>query len=49
MGSCLKVISSGDSSLKETICAISARVLTWKVQVRLMTMEVISTFAIRVP
>ncbi len=36
--SCLKVSSSGGSSLKETSWAISAKVLTWKVPVRLMTM-----------
>jgi hypothetical protein len=43
-GSCLKVSSSGDSSIHETSWAISARVLTWKVPVRLMTIGIISTF-----
>ncbi len=48
-GSCLKVSSSGGSSLKETSWAISAKVLTWKMPVRLMTMGVIFTSAFRVP
>ena len=37
-GSCLKVSSSGGSSLNETSWAIFARFLTWNVLVRLMTM-----------
>ena len=49
VGSCLKVSSSGGSSLKETSWAISARVLTWNVLVRLMTIGIISTSALRVP
>ncbi len=49
MGSCLKVSSSGVSSLKETSWAISAKVLTWKVPVRLMTMGMIFTSAFRMP
>ena len=49
MDSYLKVISSGDSSLKETNWAIAARVLTWKVQVRLMTIGIILTPAFKVP
>ena len=49
MGSCLKVSSSGGSSMKETSWAISARVLTWKVHVRLMTMGIILTSPFRVP
>ena len=48
-GSCLKVSSPGDSSLNETSWAISARALTWKVHVRLMTMGIIFTSACRVP
>ncbi len=40
-GSCLKVSSSGGSSVNETSWAISARVLTWKVPFRLMTMGVV--------
>ena len=48
-GSCLKVSSSGGSSLNETSWAISARVLTWKIVVRLMTMGIILTSAFRVP
>ena len=47
--SCLKVSSSGGSSVNETNCEISACVLTWKVPVRLMTMGMILTFAFRVP
>ncbi len=46
---CLKVSSSGGSSVNETSCEISARVLTWKVLVRLMTMGMIFIFAFRVP
>ncbi len=37
LGSCLYVSASGGSSSKETSCAISARVLTLKVLVLLMT------------
>ena len=37
-GSCLKVSPSGGSSVNETSWEISARVLTWKVHVRLMTL-----------
>ncbi len=49
MGSCLKVSSSGGSSLKETSWAISATVLTWKVPVWLLTTGMIFTSAFRVP
>ena len=48
-GSCLKVSSSGGSSVNETSCEISVRVLTWKVPVRLMTMGMILTSAFREP
>ena len=48
-GSCLKVSSSGGSSANETSWEISARVFTWKVPVRLMTMGMILTSAFRVP
>ncbi len=48
-GSCLNVSSSGGSSVNETNCEIFARVLTWKVPVRLMTMGIILTSAFRVP
>jgi hypothetical protein len=48
-GSCMKVSSSGGSSLNETNWAISARVLAWKVHVRLMTTGIILTSAFRVP
>ena len=47
--SCLEVSSSGGSSAKETSLEISARVFTWKVPVRLMTMGMILTSAFRVP
>ena len=47
-GRCLQVISSGSSSLNETSWAISARVLTWKVHVPLMTIGIILTSAFRV-
>jgi len=47
-GSCLKVSSSGGSSLNETSWATSARVLTRKVLVRLMTMGIILTSAFSV-
>jgi len=48
-GSCLNVSSSGGSSLNETSWVISARVLTWKVPVRLMTTGIILTSVFRVP
>ena len=48
-GSCLKVSSSGGSSANETSWEISARVLTWKVPVRLMTMGMILMSALKVP
>ena len=41
LGSCLYVSASGGSSAKETSCAISARVLTLKVPVLLMTIGII--------
>ena len=41
--SCLKVSSSGVFSAKETNWEISARVFTWKVPVRLITMGMILT------
>ena len=47
-GSCLKVSLSGGFSVNETSCEISARVLTWKVPVRLMTMGIILMSAFRV-
>ena len=47
--SCLKVSSSGRSSINEISWAISARVLLWKVPVRLMTIGIILTSAFRVP
>ena len=47
--SCLKVSPSGDSSVNEASWEISARVFTWKVPVRLMTMGMILTSAFRVP
>ena len=47
--SCLKVSPSGGSSVNETSWEISARVLTWKVPVRLMTMGMILTSAFSVP
>jgi hypothetical protein len=49
LGSCLKVSSSGGSSLNKTSCAISASVLTWKGPVRLITILIISISAFRVP
>ena len=48
-GSSLKVSSSGSYSVNETSWEISARVLTWKVPVRLLTMGMILTSAFRVP
>ena len=48
-GSCLKVSSSGGSFVHETSCEIFARVLTWKVPVRLMTMGMILMSAFMVP
>ncbi len=47
--SCLKVSSSGGSSVNEISWEISAKVLTWKVPVRLMTMGIILTSAFSVP
>ena len=47
--SCLKVSSSGCSSLKDTSWAISATVLTLNVLVRLMTVGMMSTSTLRVP
>ncbi len=49
MGNCLYVNASGGSSSNEISCAISARVLTWKVPVLLMTIGIILMFALRVP
>ena len=46
---CLKISPSGGSSVNETSWEISARVLTWKVPVRLMTMGMILTSAFRMP
>ena len=48
-GSCLKVKSSGGSSVNGASWDISAMVLTWKVPARLMTMGMIFTSAFRVP
>ncbi len=48
-GSFLSVSSSRGSFVKETSCEISASVLTWKAPVRLMTMGMILTSALRVP
>ncbi len=47
--SCLKVSPFGGSFVIETSWEISARVLTWKVPVRMMTMGMILTSAFRVP
>ena len=44
-----KVRYSGGSSVNETSWETSARVLTWNVPVRLMTMGMILTSAFRVP
>ena len=49
LGNCLYVKASGCSSLKETSCAISARVLTLKVPVLLMTIGIILMSAWSVP
>ena len=49
LGSCLYVIASGGSSLKDTSCAISARVLTLKVPVLMMTIGIILMSVLRVP
>ncbi len=46
---CLKVSPSGGSSVNKTSWEISARVFTWKVPVRLMTMGMILTSDFRVP
>ena len=48
-GSCLKVSSSGGSSVNEPSWEIFAMVLTRKVPVQLMTMGIILTSAFRVP
>ena len=48
-GSYLKASLSGDSSVNEKSCEISARVLKWKVPVRLITMGMIFRSAFRVP
>ena len=48
-GSCLKVSTSGCSSLKYTSWEISVRVLTWNVPFRLMTIGMILTSDFRVP
>ena len=40
---------SGGSSVKETSWAISARVLTWNVLVLLMTIGMMTIFALSVP
>ncbi len=49
LGNCLYVSASGGSSSKETSCAISARVLTLKVHVLLMTIGIILMSAWSVP
>ena len=49
LGNYLYFSASGGSSSKETSCAISARVLTWKVPVLLMTIGIILMSALRVP
>ena len=49
VGSCLKISSSGGSSFKETSWAISARVFTWNVPVRLITMGMILMSAFKMP
>ena len=49
LGKCLYVSASGGSSSKETSCAISARVLTLKVLVLLMTIGIILMSAWSVP
>ncbi len=49
LGSCLYVSASGGSSSKDTSCDISARVLTLKVHVLLMTIGIILMYAWSVP
>ena len=49
LGNCLYVSASGGSSSKETSCAISARVLTLKVPVLLMTIGIILMSAFSAP
>ena len=49
LGSCVYVSVSGGSSSKETSCAISARVVTLKVHVLLLTIGIILMSALRVP
>ena len=49
LGSCLYVIASGGSSSRDTSCAISAKVLTLKVPVLLMSIGMILISACRVP
>ncbi len=49
LGSCLYVSVFGGSSSKETSCAISARVLTLKAPVLLMTIGIILMYACSVP
>ena len=49
LGSCLYVNTSGGSSSKDTSCAISARVLTLKVPIPLMTISIILMSAFSVP
>jgi hypothetical protein len=49
MGSYLKAGTSGGSSLMNTSCTISARVLTLNVPDRMMTIGMIFTSAFRVP
>ncbi len=48
VGRCLKVSSSGGSSLNETSLAISASVLTWNVPVPLMTIGISLTSVLSV-
>ena len=49
LGSCLYVIASGGSSSRDISCAISARVLTLKVHVLLMTIGMILISPCKVP
>ena len=49
LGSCLYVIASGGSSSRDTSCAISAKVLTLKVPVLLITMGIILISVLSVP
>ena len=48
VGVCLKMSSSGGSSLKDASWVISSRVLLLNVPIRLMTIGMILTFAFRV-